>query len=126
MITSVPGSSTVFCGSVVAYANEVKIRELNVKPETLDRFGAVSEEAAREMAEGVVQQLGTDYALSVTGIAGPDGETEEKPVGTIWIALAERCVKTVAKKLQGDFGRKLNRERAATASLEMLRHRLNS
>lgn len=126
MITSVPGSSEVFLGSVVAYANVIKIQQLNVKPETLDRFGAVSEEMAREMAEGAIHRLGTDFALSVTGIAGPDGGTEEKPVGTIWIALAERVEKTIAKKLQGDFGRKLNRERSATAALEMLRQSLNS
>jgi nicotinamide-nucleotide amidase len=110
MITDVPGSSAVFLGSIVAYANEVKVSELGVKQETLDAFGAVSEETAREMAEG---------------------GTAEKPVGTIWIALAERSsptmrAKTIAKKLQGDFGRKLNRERASSAALEMLRRRLSS
>jgi nicotinamide-nucleotide amidase len=130
MITSVPGASEVFLGSIIAYDNSVKLHELGVKPETLDRFGAVSEETAREMAEGAIQRLGTDFAISVTGIAGPDGGTEEKPVGTIWIALTERSsptmsTKTIARKLQGDFGRKLNRERAATAALEILRHRLN-
>ncbi len=129
MITSVPGSSAVFLGSVVAYANEVKVSELGVQQSTLDRFGAVSEETAREMAEGACKRLGADFAVSVTGIAGPDGGTLEKPVGTIWIALAETassttCAKTITKKLQGDFGRKLNRERAAAAALEMVRHRL--
>jgi nicotinamide-nucleotide amidase len=119
----------VFHGSIIAYDNEIKIHELGVKPETLDQFGAVSEETAREMAEGAFERLGTDFALAVTGIAGPDGEPAEKPVGTIWIALAERSspamsAKTIAKKLQGDFGRKLNRERAAVAALEALRNRI--
>jgi nicotinamide-nucleotide amidase len=124
MITEVPGASAVFHGSIVAYDNEVKVRALDVKQKTIHRFGAVSEEAAREMAEGVLNRLGTDFALAVTGIAGPDGGTEAKPVGTIWIALAERDATTIAKKIQGDFGRKLNRERAAAAALEMLRKRL--
>ena len=108
MITSVPGASAVFLGSIVAYDNNVKLHELDVNPETLERFGAVSEETAREMAEGIVRTIGNQFAIGVTGIAGPDGGTEEKPVGTIWIALAERSsptmsMKTIAKKLQGRF-----------------------
>jgi nicotinamide-nucleotide amidase len=125
MITDVPGASMVFRGSVVAYDNDVKVSQLRVNQKTLDEFGAVSEETAREMAEGVLTQMKTDFAVSVTGIAGPDGGSEEKPVGTIWIALAEKGSKSITKKLQGDFGRKLNRERAAAAALEILRHRLN-
>ncbi len=125
MITNVPGASAVYRGSIIAYDNGVKIAELGVKSETLERFGAVSEEIAREMAEGALEHLGTDFALSVTGIAGPGGGTPEKPVGTIWIALAERGAKTVAQKLQLDYGRTANRERAAAAALEMLRKRLN-
>ncbi len=124
MITNVPGASAVFHGSIVAYDNKVKIRALDVKPKTIRRFGAVSEEVAREMAEGALVRLGTDFALAVTGIAGPEGGTTEKPVGTIWIALAERSSPTIAKNIQGDFGRKINRERAASAALEMLRRRL--
>ena len=124
MITNVPGASAVFMGSVVAYNNSVKERQLEVNPETLERFGAVSEETAREMAEGALERLGTDFALSVTGIAGPGGGTPEKPVGTIWIALAERGSKTITKKLQLDFGRAANRERAAAVALEMLRQRI--
>ncbi|HZK75745.1 MAG TPA: competence/damage-inducible protein A, partial [Candidatus Kapabacteria bacterium] len=125
MITNVPGASAVYKGSVIAYNNSVKITQLGVKPETLERFGAVSEEASREMAQGVLELLGTDFALSVTGIAGPGGGTPEKPVGTIWVALAERGAKTIAQKLQLDFGRNANRERASQAALEMLRKRLN-
>jgi len=80
LITSVPGSSTWFTGSVVAYDNSVKTGVLGVNPETIARFGAVSEETAREMAEGVLRLAKTDYAIAVTGIAGPDGGTPEKPV----------------------------------------------
>jgi nicotinamide-nucleotide amidase len=102
----------------------VKIAELNVSESTLARFGAVSEESAREMAEGVRNRLNTDYALSVTGIAGPGGGTPEKPVGTIWIGLADRERPVVARKLQLAFDRTVNRERSAAAALEMLRRRL--
>jgi len=124
MITTVAGASKVFFGAVVAYDNKIKVRELGVNQKTLDQFGAVSEETACEMAEGVRKRMGTNFALSVTGIAGPDGGTAQKPVGTIWIALAEKGTKIITKKLQGDFGRKINRERAAAAALEMLRRRL--
>jgi nicotinamide-nucleotide amidase len=123
-ISDVPGASTVFLGSIVAYSNVVKIAELNVSESTLARFGAVSEESAREMAEGVRNRLNTDYALSVTGIAGPGGGTPEKPVGTIWIGLADRERPVVARKLQLAFDRTVNRERSAAAALEMLRRRL--
>jgi nicotinamide-nucleotide amidase len=123
-ITDVPGASTVFPGSIVAYANTLKIAELDVSESTLARFGAVSEEAAREMAEGIRNRLNTDYALSVTGIAGPGGGTSEKPVGTIWIALADHEKPTIARKLQLAFDRTVNRERSAAAALEMLRRRL--
>ncbi len=125
-ITKVPGSSEVFRGGIVSYHNEVKIAELNVKRETLDKFGAVSEETAREMAEGAVMRLGTDFAVSTTGIAGPSGGTPEKPVGTVWIALAERGKPTVTKLLQGDFGRQMNVERSMAAVLEILRKRLTN
>ena len=126
MITSVPGASSIFRGAIIAYHNAVKLSELNVKQETLVRFGAVSEETVREMAEGAIERLDSDYAIGITGIAGPGGGTPEKPVGTIWIALAERGAKTIAKKLQLDFGRLANRERAAQAALEMLRRRLTT
>jgi len=125
-ITNVPGSSVVFRGSIVAYHNDVKISQLGVKVPTLDAHGAVSEETAIEMAEGALMNLRTDFALGVTGLAGPDGGTPEKPVGTIWIALAERGAKTLTKKLSLDFGRQMNRERAASAALDMLRRRLQT
>lgn len=87
-ITSVPGSSAYFMGSVVAYSNEVKNKQLGVPQETLNEFGAVSEATVRKMAVGAKKLFGTDYAISTSGIAGPDGGTDEKPVGTVWIAVA--------------------------------------
>ncbi|MDP4289415.1 MAG: nicotinamide-nucleotide amidohydrolase family protein, partial [Bacteroidota bacterium] len=123
-ITDIPGSSAVFTGSVVAYHNEVKVSMLGVRKATLDSHGAVSEETAIQLAEGACKKLKTDFALSATGIAGPDGGTPQKPVGTIWIALAERGKKTITKKLSLDFGRTVNRDRTTNAALELLRRRL--
>ena len=88
LITSIPGSSAYFTGSVVAYSNAIKMKVLGVREETLIAHGAVSGETVTEMAEGVRQKFGTDYAIAVSGIAGPDGGTETKPVGTTWIAIA--------------------------------------
>lgn len=85
-VTSLPGSSGWYKGGVVSYANEVKTALLNVPEEVLAARGAVSEAVARRMAEGALTALETDYSLAVTGIAGPDGGTPEKPVGTVWLA----------------------------------------
>lgn len=87
-ITNVSGASAVFSGSVVAYANEVKMNLLGVPEEALTRCGAVSEPVALAMAEGVRNAMNTDFSAAVTGIAGPGGGTEEKPVGTVYIAVA--------------------------------------
>ncbi len=89
-ITSVPGSSDYFEGAIVAYCNRLKKELLGVRPQTLEQHGAVSEQAVREMAEGARAALGVDLAISVSGIAGPGGGTPEKPVGTIWMALADK------------------------------------
>jgi len=88
LITSVPGSSVYYKGSVTAYSNEVKQNLLGVRKESLEKFGAVSKQVAEEMAVGVKEQLNADYAIATTGIAGPGGGTDEKPVGTTWIAVA--------------------------------------
>lgn len=88
MITEKPGISNVFVGGIVSYSNELKIRELGVDPLTLDRYGAVSEQCVAEMAEGARRRLQTDYAISVSGIAGPDGGTADKPVGTVCFGIA--------------------------------------
>ena len=90
VITDVPGVSAVFDRAVVTYSNKSKVESLGVKQETLDKFGAVSRETAVEMAEGIKNSAGTDLGLSVTGIAGPDGGTKEKPVGLVYIALASK------------------------------------
>lgn len=88
LITKIPGSSKVFWGTVVSYDNSVKINSLGVKPETISSFGAVSEQTAIEMAEGVKMRLGSNYSIAITGIAGPDGGSIDKPVGTVWVAIA--------------------------------------
>ena len=87
-LTSLPGSSTWYLGGIVAYANALKIRLLGVAPELLETCGAVSLETARAMAEGARAATGADFAVSITGIAGPDGGTKEKPVGLVYIGVA--------------------------------------
>ena len=120
LITKVPGCSQYFYGSVVAYDNAVKISQLGVNPETLSQFGAVSEETVMEMAEGIRKKLGTDIGIADTGIAGPDGGTEEKPVGTIWLGYADG-EKTIARKVQFFRDRDVNIRLGAGALLNMLR-----
>ena len=119
-LTSVPGSSAYFRGSVVAYSNEVKVQQLGVKPETLQEHGAVSEATVREMAEGLRRHLGVDVAIATSGIAGPNGGTPTKPVGTICIAYADKH-QTVSRQFSFDRGRQLNVEYTSTAVLNLLR-----
>jgi len=88
LLTSISGSSAYFKGSIIAYANEIKIEQLGVKQQTLDKYGAVSEETIIEMAEGIRTKFKTTYGIATSGIAGPDGGTKEKPVGTVWIAIS--------------------------------------
>jgi nicotinamide-nucleotide amidase len=87
LITAVSGSSRYYLGGAVCYANQEKVRQLGVEQATLDRHGAVSEECAREMAAGIRARTGTDLGVSITGVAGPDGGTDEKPVGLVWLAV---------------------------------------
>jgi nicotinamide-nucleotide amidase len=89
-LTSVPGSSEWFERGVVTYSNTSKMELLNVKPETLERYGAVSSEVAKEMSEFMIKQYNVDVSLSITGIAGPGGGSSQKPVGTVYFALADR------------------------------------
>lgn len=101
LITTVPGSSAYFPGSVVTYSYEMKTKLLGVKTETLARFGAVSEETVREMAIGALDTLGVDVAVAISGIAGPDGGTPDKPVGTVWMSVSEGERTVVQKHLFG-------------------------
>lgn len=125
LITSVPGSSDYFKGSVVSYANEVKIKVLGVNSNDLDREGAVSETVVLQMAEGVKKLLGTDYAVSTSGIAGPDGGTPEKPVGTVWIGVATP-VKAFARKFVFSFTRERNIAKAGAKALELVLQEVNA
>ncbi len=113
------GSSEFYKGSVVAYANEVKENVLGVREQTLSEYGAVSEQTVREMAQGVKQLLQTDYAIATSGIAGPSGGTEQKPVGTVWIAVATPQ-KTEAQCFHFGKLRDKNTDRATLAALVKL------
>lgn len=122
-LTDVAGSSAYFIQGVVAYANAAKINTLKVAPELIEKHGAVSAEVAEAMAQGMREIAKTDYAISVTGIAGPDGGTEEKPVGTVFIGYADaERIKSFKVILPGD--RFLIRWRASQAALEYLRRKI--
>lgn len=123
--TAMAGASDYFLGGVVSYSNDVKANVLGVSRDTLERYGAVSEETALEMADGVRRLCGADYALSTTGIAGPTGGSEDKPVGTVWIGLATPNG-TTARKFVFSKLRPQNIERFATAAANMLRLELVS
>jgi nicotinamide-nucleotide amidase len=118
-ITAIPGSSDVFLGGVIAYHNEVKATALGVSPDVIQRFGAVSEEVALQMASAIKAKLGAGIGVAVTGIAGPGGGTPDKPVGLVWIAVHVSEAKARRFHLIGD--RAEIRQRAAQAALEMVR-----
>ncbi|WP_258103628.1 competence/damage-inducible protein A [Marinoscillum sp. MHG1-6] len=120
LMTTIPGSSAYYAGSVVSYSYDVKENVLGVDHETLETKGAVSEEVVRQMAESVRKKLNTDIGISISGIAGPDGGTEEKPVGTVWIAYSDK-EKTVAKKFNFSKDRVLNIQYSAYMALNMFR-----
>jgi len=123
LITSVPGSSAYFMGGVVSYSNESKTNQLGVKKETLEKHGAVSEETVTEMALGAKDKFNTNWAVATSGIAGPDGGSDEKPVGTVWIAIAgPNGIKT--KKFQLGGNRERNIAVTAITALNMLRKEL--
>jgi nicotinamide-nucleotide amidase len=122
-LTSVPGSSKYFVESCVTYSNESKVRLLGVDKKLIREFGAVSQQVARDMARGVRHRAKTDFGLAVTGIAGPGGGTKEKPVGLVYIALADDA-HTEHRKLTIPGDRELVRWRASQAALDMLRRRL--
>lgn len=128
LITSVAGCSDYYKGSVTSYSNEVKIKVLDVKEETLARYGAVSEACVREMAAGALRALDTDYAVATSGIAGPGGGSAEKPVGTAWLATARRLpdgtLSLAAECVHFASSRAVNIERFASHALDLLRRNL--
>lgn len=119
LITQNPGSSRVFLGGAVSYSNRLKEIMLGVSVQTLTDYGAVSEETVREMAIGARTKYNSDYSISVSGIAGPDGGTIEKPVGTVWVAIAGKN-KILTKKYTFGNKRAQNIERAAISALSLL------
>ena len=119
-LTAIPGSSAYFKGSVIAYSNEIKTSLLNVSEKTLKNHGAVSEQTVIEMVKGGLKMLNVDYGIAVSGIAGPDGGTEDKPVGTIWIAVGNN-EKIETHLLKGSDNRLHNIKRTANMGLNILR-----
>jgi len=122
-LTNIPGSSNFFERGFVTYSNRSKTELLGVSEELIGEHGAVSEEVVRAMAEGARRKAKTDYGLATTGIAGPDGGTPEKPVGTVWVAVAD-ARETVAEKIQAGYTREMNKMRFAQAVLFLLYKRL--
>ncbi len=128
-ITDVPGSSAYYQGAITSYSNETKERVLHVNRDTLEQYGAVSEQAAREMAQGVRDALHADVGLAVTGIAGPDGGAPEKPVGLVYVALAAPDGVWVERRVWGNdrgdpLDRRENKALSAEAVLDLLRRYL--
>lgn len=124
LFTEMAGASGYFLGGAVTYSNGMKTVMAGVDPEVLEEYGAVSREVAERMAEGVRRAAGADYGISTTGIAGPDGGTEEKPVGTVWMAVASPEGVVSQKKVFGKL-RRQNIERASAAVINMLRQVLS-
>lgn len=120
-LTEIPGSSQYYFGTIVSYDNSIKQNVLKVKQETLENFGAVSEETVKEMAVNAIQLMNTDYAVAVSGIMGPTGGTIEKPVGLVWIAAASKEGKIETKQFNFRFERRRNIEMTATNALNFLR-----
>jgi nicotinamide-nucleotide amidase len=123
LLTSVPGSSAYYTGSVISYANEIKIHELGVSEHMLKTEGAVSEVCIKQMASGIRKKFNTDYAIATSGIAGPDGGTAAKPVGTVWIAVSSKDETTAHLYNMGD-NRERTIQRSAIEALDLLRRKV--
>lgn len=123
-ITNVPGASAVFLGGFVTYANEAKTRALGVEPSALREHGAVSEVVARAMAEGARRVTGADHALATTGLAGPGGGSDEKPVGTVFIALATKLGETIVQRQRYVSDRETFKFLTTQTALDLLRRRI--
>ena len=124
-IIAIPGASEYFKGVIISYTNEIKERLLEVDHDVLEEKTAVCEEVAQAMVKGAIKALNTDYAIAVTGIAGPGGGTKEIPVGTIWIACGS-ADEIVTFKLEEDDGRDKNLARATSKSLQLFLDFLNA
>ena len=120
LITTVPGSSAYFLGGIVSYSNGMKMRQLDVQASTLEANGAVSEPVVQEMAKGVIANIGVDVSLSISGIMGPGGGSEEKPVGTVWLAVADKD-RVVTEKLTLGKNRITNIQYASVKGLDLVR-----
>jgi PncC family amidohydrolase len=120
LITSVPGSSSIYHQGFITYSNQAKSRLLGVRASTLKKSGAVSEPVVREMVRGCLRRCGADFACAASGIAGPDGGTLKKPVGTVWIGAGSRHM-IISEKLQLKGSREEIRWRSAYATLNLLR-----
>ena len=123
-LTDVAGSSAYFLGGWVTYADAAKIDQLNVPASLIEQHGAVSDAVARAMADGAIERSGADYAISLTGIAGPTGGTSDKPVGLVWIGLAERGAETTVSRHVFPGDRRVIRQRASNTALNLLRIRM--
>jgi nicotinamide-nucleotide amidase len=119
ILTNISGSSKYFDRGLITYSNRAKMELLNVKKETLDKYGAVSKEIAKEMAEGVMKKSDVDIGVSTTGIAGPSGGTKEKPVGTVFIGFSNKK-ETIVDKYQFDDDRLENKENFCNAALDLI------
>ncbi|MBN1694891.1 CinA family protein [candidate division WOR-3 bacterium] len=122
-LTSIPGSSDYFAGGIIAYSNEIKTNLLSVSPQTLKKFGTVSEETVKDMAQGVKHLLKTDVGISISGIAGPTGGTEKKPVGTVALGV-DIPQKIITNMVNLEGNRNNIRKLAGIRLLEMLKNLL--
>lgn len=120
LITSEPGSSKYFCGGVIAYSDEVKQRVVGVRQATLRKYGAVSAEVAREMAQGVLKRFRANISISITGIAGPTGGTKKKPVGLVYLCVATRQHVSVENRVFKGSRNQIRRE-ACDKALRLLK-----
>ena len=125
LITSIPGSSEYFMGGIISYSNQAKCDLLRVSPDTLDRYGAVSDQTAKEMAMGVKERFKSDIGLSVSGIAGPDGGSDEKPVGTVFMGFCFGNDEPCSVKYLFKGNREEIKQQTAETALENIRRYLN-
>lgn len=125
-LTGIPGASAAFYGGYVTYANAAKSRMIHVQARLIRDYGAVSNQVARAMADGARNTAGADYAVAVTGIAGPDGGSEKKPVGLVYVAVSSELATLVIENRFGDLGREAIRQASVAAALDLVLQVLTS